>query len=97
MRALYNECIASSELFFSVSTDQWLSLADSRFLATDILGVTSDDSAVSKSVLNVVSCLHMPVVHLPEEYRAHLDLGSSMVTEDMFLEQFFSTLTCLIP
>ena len=89
VQTLYNE---NSELFFSVSTDQWLSLADSKFLATDILRGTSDDSAVSVSVLNVVSCLNLPVVHLPEKYHAHLDLGDSMVTEDVFLDQFFSNI-----
>ena len=92
VQTLYSDNIASSELFFSVPTDQWLSLADSKFLATDILRGAYDDSAVSESVLNVVSCLNLPVVHLPEQYHAHLDLGDSMVTEDVFLDQFFSNI-----
>ena len=92
VQTLYSDNIASSELFFSVSTGQWLSLANSRFLATDILRSSFDDSAVSDDVLNVVNYLKLPVVHLPEEYHTHLTLESSMVTENVFLQQFFSNI-----
>ena len=90
VHTLYSDNIASSELFFSVSTGQWLSLANSRFLATDILRSSFDDSAVSDDVLNVVNYLNLPVVHLPEEYHTYLTLDSSMVTEKVFLQQFFA-------
>ena len=90
VHTLYSDNIASSELFFSVSTDQWLSSAKSKFLATDILRSSFDDSAVSDDVLNVVNYLKLPVVHLPEEYHTHLTLGSSMVTENVFLHFFFA-------
>ena len=92
VQTLYSDNIAPSELFFSVSTGQWLSLANSRFLATDILRSSFDDSAVSDDVLNVVNYLKLPVVHLPEEYHTHLTLESSMVTENVFLQQFFSNI-----
>ena len=85
---VYNKHIVSSELFYSVSVKEWLSLEESKFLSSDILKRSSDE-VISKCILNVVKILEIPVVLLPFKYQNQLDLDSSMITENEFLHDFF--------
>ena len=85
------ESIATCELFFSVSTDKWLTMKDSKFLDSDILKV-SLCSSIPSAVLDIVNHLELPVVHLPAKYQEHLDLSASIETEEKFLEHFFSNI-----
>ena len=86
---VYQKHIVSSQLFFSVSVKEWLSLGESKFLSSDILKVSSNDGSILECILNVVKILGMPVVLLPLKYQSHLDLDSSMITEKEFLHDFF--------
>ena len=87
------ESIETKELFFSVSTEQWLTLEESRFLDSAILKVSYSTSIpIDSAVLDIVNHLQLPVVHLPEKYSEHLDLSSSIETEEAFLEHFFSNI-----
>ena len=80
--------IEKSELFFSDSTDKWLTLKDSKFLDPNILRV-SYDTPFPSAVLEIVKHKQLPVVHLPEKYHEYLDLTESIETEKIFLEYFF--------
>ena len=62
------ESIETKELFFSVSTEQWLTLEESRFLDSAILKV-SYSTSIPSAVLDIVNHLKLPVVHLPEKYQ----------------------------
>ena len=88
VQTIYSESIESEELFYSVSIEQWLTLENSRFLASDILKL-SHSSSIPSAVVDVVNCLQLPIVNLPTEYHKHLDLGSYLETEQDFLEHFF--------
>jgi sacsin len=83
--------IAERDLFFSDSTDRWLTLDDSKFLDPDILRV-SYNSPFPSAVLEIVKHIELPVVHLPKKYHEHLDLAKSIETEKTFLEHFFDTI-----
>ena len=83
--------IADNELFFSDSTDRWLTLYDSKFLDPDILRV-SYNTPFPSAVLEIVAHIELPVVHLPKKYHKHLDLDESIETEKTFLEHFFDTI-----
>ena len=85
---VYNKHIVSSELFYSESVKEWLSLEKSKFLSSDILKVSSDE-VISECILNVVKIIEMPVVLLPCKYQSQLDLDSSVITEKAFLHDFF--------
>ena len=86
------ESISRRELFFSVSTEQWLTLDESRFLDPEILNVQRNPS-LPTSVLDIANHLKLPVVHLPLEYHHdHLDLSGSTETEETFLEHFFTNI-----
>ena len=85
---IYNKHIVSSELFYSESVKEWLSLEESKFLSSDILKVSSDE-VISECILNVVKIIGMPVVLLPCKYRSQLDLDSSVITEKECLHDFF--------
>ena len=85
---VYNKHIVASELFYSVSVKEWLSLEESKFLSSNILKVSSDE-VISECILNVVKILEKPVVLLPFKYQSHLDLDGSMITEKEFLHDFF--------
>ena len=85
------ESIATHKLFFSVSTHRWLTMEESKFLDSDILKV-SYSSSIPSAVLDIVNHLQLPVVHLPAKYQKHLDLSVSIVTEEKFLEHFFSNI-----
>ena len=91
VQTIYSESIESEELFYSVSIEQWLTLQNSRFLASDILKF-SHSSSIPSAVVDVVNCLQLPVVNLPTEYHKHLDLSSSLETEQDFLEHFFDNI-----
>ena len=96
VQTIYSESIESEELFYSVSIEQWLTLENSKFLASDILKL-SHSSSIPSAVVDVVNCLQLPVVNLPTEYHKHLDLGSSLETEQGFLEHFFDNIDELEP
>ncbi|CAI8014095.1 Sacsin [Geodia barretti] len=83
--------IAERDLFFSDSTDRWLTLDESKFLDPDILRV-SYNSPFPCAVLDIVKHIELPVVHLPKKYHEHLDLAESIETEKTFLEHFFDTI-----
>ena len=86
---VYNKHIVSSELFYSVSVNEWLFLEESKFLSSDILKVSSSDRVISECILNAVKIFGLPVVLLPLKYQSHLELDSSMITEKEFLHYFF--------
>ena len=88
VQSLYS-IIARSELFFSACISKWLSLSNSRFLSPDILRHSSTSTTLPECVAEVVNCLKLPIVHLPQEYHAHLSLGSSVITEEEFLDKYF--------
>ena len=83
--------IAKRELFFSVSTNRWLTLEESKFLDPDILRV-SYNTPFPSAVLEIINHIELPVVHLPKKYHKHLDLTESIETEKMFLEHFFDSI-----
>ena len=94
LRVLYHK-IDASTLFYSASIAKWLSLPESRFLSTDIL---STSSTLPKCVPEVATCLKFPIVNLPQQYYAHLDLyKQNMVTEKSFLEVFFIKIHEVVP
>ena len=83
--------VAERELFFSDSTDRWLTLEESKFLDPDILRV-SYNTPFPNAVLEIVNHIQLPVVHLPKKYHENLDLAESIETEKTFLEHFFDTI-----
>ena len=87
--AAFYGSIKMKELFFSVSTGNWLTLDESKFLDSNILKV-SFSTSLPRAVLDIVNHLQLPVVHLPEEYHCQLDLTTE--TEKGFLEYFFSNI-----
>ena len=89
---LYDE-VSSSRLFHSVSTNQWLSLQESRFLEPDILRQSSTDPNVLRCVLAIITHLRLPIVDLPSKYHTHLSLSSSTITEKDFIQLFFKNIT----
>ena len=90
VEAVYED-IVGRELFFSLSTDKWLTLDESTFLHPDILKVRQSPS-FPRPVLDVVNHLELPVVHLPPKYHDHLDITGYTETEEAFLEHFFSNI-----
>ena len=81
--------ITSSELFFSASIGEWLSLGKSRFLSSDILKVSPNDTEIAECIFTVAKILGLAVVHLSIHYRNYINVGSSMLTERQFLHHFF--------
>ena len=90
---LYDEEVSSSRLFYSTSTNQWLSLQESKFLEPGILHQSSTDSDVLSCVLAIVTHLRLPLVDLPSKYHTHISLSSSTVTEKDFIQLFFNNIT----
>ena len=92
VQPLYTE-ISSSELFFSESTAQWLTLSDSKFLGSHIVC-----HPTPQCVVEVMEKLHQPIVHLPAPYRQHLspDIESYTIDEEDFLEIFFDNIDSLM-
>ena len=93
VRKLYSEAISSNKLFYSLSTSQWLTLLESKFLAPGILCQSATDANVLDCVLAVVTHLRLPLVDLPSKYHTHLSLGSSTITEEEFVKLFFEHIT----
>ena len=91
VQPLYTE-LASSELFFSESTAQWLMLSDSKFLGPHILC-----HPTPQCVVEVMEKLHQPIVHLPAPYQQHLSpyIESYTIDEEDFLEIFFDNIDSL--
>ena len=93
IKKLY-QMIATSKLFYSNNTAEWLTLNESKFLAAGILCQSSasmecgDDGCIT----DVVKCLNLPVVNLPMSYRAHFELVDYTITEKDFLSLFFDNL-----
>ena len=81
--------IQKSTLFFSECTGQWLSLAKSQFLSEDIL-THSSSTTQPECVSEVVKCMKLCVVDLPQKYYFHLPVNQYMITEEVFLKHFFS-------
>ena len=92
---VYQSYLQSSELFYSSSVNQWLTVNKSKFLAKDILTVPSSNSEPPQCVLSTVKYLQLPLVHLQEKYQQHLNLKSSIVTEKNFISLFFEMSTIL--
>ena len=91
VKAIYRS-IEERELFFSASTQCWLTLDDSRFLVPNILRVSHSTIAIPSPVLDVVNYLRLPVVHLPPKYHDHLDILGSTESERAFLGHFFQSI-----
>ena len=89
----YEVEICSSKLFHSTSTNQWLSLQESKFLKPGILRQSSTDPDVLSCVLAIVTHLRLPIVDLPSKYHTHLSLSSSTITEKNFVPLFFNNVT----
>ena len=91
VQPLYTE-LASSELFFSESTAQWLMLSDSKFFGPHILC-----HPTPQCVVEVMEKLHQPIVHLPAPYQQHLSpyIESYTIDEEDFLEIFFDNIESL--
>ena len=82
VKAIY-QSVAKRELFFSNSTDRWLTL-DER--------VSHSATSISSAVLDVVNHLELPVVHLPSKYHEFLAILGSTEMEKTFLEHFFTNI-----
>ena len=93
---LYDE-VSSSRLFYSASTNQWLSLQESKFLEPGILHQSSTDSDVLSCVLAIVTHLRLSLVDLPSKYHTHFSLSSSTITEKDFIQLFFNNITHFTP
>ena len=93
VRKLYEEKLSQNRLFHSASTNQWLSLAESKFLAPGILHQSSTDPAILSCVLTIVTHLKLPLVDLPSKYHTHLNLIRSTITEKNFAQLFFMNMT----
>ena len=91
VKAIY-QSVAERELFFSNSTDRWLSLDESKFLHPDILRVSHSATSIPSAVLDVVNHLQLPVVHLPSKYHEFLAISGSTEMEKTFLEHFFTNI-----
>ena len=89
-----HQMISTSKLFYSNNTVQWLNLSESKFLAVGILrhsSATFDDSN-DNYVKDIVKCLQLPIVDLPERYRTCFELTHHVISENDFLSLFFGNL-----
>ena len=89
----YEVEVCSSKLFHSTSTNQWLSLQESKFLERGILRQSSTDPDVLSCVLAIATHLRLPLVDLPSKYHTYLSLSSSTITETDFIQLFFNNIT----
>ena len=86
--------ISTSKLFYSEYTKKWLSLNESKFLASNILhqsSLTTDDIEAG-CIAEIVNQLNLPVVHLPSKYCTNFNLTAHMINENDFLSLFFENL-----
>ena len=87
--------ISSDELFYSTYQSQWLHLSASKFLQLGILSHSSKGSTTPSCVLTAVQHLNLPIVDIPGEYHAYLDLEGLMIDEAEFTKLFFEHLQSL--
>ena len=90
--ALYTS-IQQSNLFFSICTGEWLSLSQGKLFTPGIF--STNPSTIPDCVTDIAACLKMPVIDLPQNYRTHLSLTNSMITEEHFLSCFFNNVCCI--
>ncbi len=81
--------LSSLKLFYSKSTDEWLSKRQSKFLDLTILGQVNSEVCIQ----GIVKHLKLPAVNLLKEYRSHLNLEKECITENEFVCLFFESLT----
>ncbi len=88
-------CSSTSNLFYCTSLSRWQCLANSKILLQGILcHLANQDSP--KCILAVAEKLKLPVVSLAHSYRKHLPKAKSdrvVVTEEIFIQQFFENIT----
>ena len=79
-------------LFFSSPLGKWKNLKESTFLDLNLLNSLT---IIPDSVLKAVNILHLPIVHLPEEYRSELEQAQQellIMTEANFVNKFFKSI-----
>ena len=89
--------ISSRKLFFSKSTREWVTLAESDILEPGIL-CTSSNQLSLECVTNVLQILHCKFVDLPPDYHRQLPkvgLDSSTMDECSFVKLFFKNISQL--
>ena len=96
----WNICVAtlfsllkSRTLFYSDSTRMWLTLEDSKFLASSLLSVSSSEEVLNHNMKTVVMELKLSVVDLPLQFQSELDLSRFIISEEKFLNIFFACKT----
>ena len=85
----------SNCLFYSSCLTKWLPLNASKFLQKGVLNHKALNSKTPECVRKTVFHLKLPIIDLPEEYKAHLQLSIYVITEKLFVELFFKNLTKL--
>ena len=90
--ALYT-ILSSKRLLYSESVTRWLTLQESEFLESNIF----NQSGTQPCVLEILSHLGQPVVHLPSDYRSQFKdtIRSMIITEEKFTNLVFNNLTRL--
>ena len=89
--------ISSKELFFSESTNEWITLAESEILDPGILQISSNEPPL-KCVIKVLRILQHRFVDLPADFCTQLpkgDLGKSTMNEHRFVQLFFKRISLL--
>ena len=82
--------ISSSNLFYSQSTGQWLTLDGSKFLRP---GILCQSEVFLPCVRNTVNQLSVPIVDLPLEHQSQLTIkDGNNITEEKFCNIFFANL-----
>lgn len=82
--------LKSRTLFYSDSVRMWLTLENSKFLASSLLSVSSSEEVLNMhNVKTVVMELKLPVVDLPLWFQSELDLSRCIINEEKFLDMFF--------
>ena len=90
------EKITSSKLFYSGSTNQWLYLANCKFLKQGLLSQSTEgDSQTPKCVLDVLKFLKIPTVELPNVYHVYFNLENKVINDIEFVHLFFKNLKYL--
>ena len=91
--ALYN-MISGNTLFYSASSNNWLTLAESKFISPDIFNVPGVD--ILSSIIKAVCILELPVVSLPCSYLDQLITGGfvsqQIIKQNEFIDTFFTKL-----
>ena len=96
IQSLYT-LLSPKKLFYSNSTAEWMTLAESKILASGILCKSSDEPTLT-CVLEVVQKLELPIIELPDKYQRQLPqdkLRACTITEEGFLKLFFENIDSL--